>query len=275
VLAVVFGYVYLFVIRAIGGLIIWIALGISLIVLGASGFYTYFHARPQYDVENPTYEYLEYTSYVLWGLTGAFALAVLCCLNAIKVGIAVYKTTARFVQANMEIFLMPAAVALIAMVWFLVWLSAAVYLFSVGTPEPREDYPFVTEIKWDENTRYIIMYHVFGFLWINSFIVGCAQFIVGCSACIWYFECSTDSQGRGTMRKATKWLFRYHLGSIAFGSFVIAVCQMIRIIFEYYRRKAGNLEKASKVIQILLKLTSYLLWVLENVVKYMTKNAYI
>ena len=77
------------------------------------------------------------------------------------------------------------------------------------------------------------------------------------------------------MIKATKWLFRYHLGSIAFGSFVIAVCQMIRIVFEYYRRKAGNLEKAVPLVKILLKLTSYLLWILENVVKYMTKNAYI
>ena len=69
---------------------------------------------------------------------------------------------------------MPAAAALIAMIWFFVWLLAAVYLFSVGTPVPRDDYPFVTEIKWDENTRYIIIYHVFGLLWINSFITGCA-----------------------------------------------------------------------------------------------------
>lgn len=98
---------------------------------------------------------------------------------------------------------------------------------------------------------------------------------MGCSACIWYFECNADSKGRGTLIKSTKWLFRYHLGSIAFGSFVIAVCQMIRLIFEYYRRKMSSLSKDIKIVKILLVVTGYVLWLLENFIKYMTKNAYI
>jgi len=39
------------------------------------------------------------------------------------------------------------------------------------------------------------------------------------------------------------WVLRYHLGSIAFGAFLIALIQMIRIIFEYYKHQ---LEKAGK-----------------------------
>lgn len=161
---------------------------------------------------------------MLFAITALFALTILIFCNAIKVGIAVFKTTCAYVQSNMEVFAVPGVMSLICMVWFLVWLLAAVFLFSVGTPQPREDYPFVTEIKWDENTRWIILYHVFGLLWVNSFIVGCAQFICGASACIWYFEVGTDSKGRGTLPKATWWLFRYHMGSIAFGAFVIAIC---------------------------------------------------
>jgi len=99
---------------------------------------------------------------------------ILCCCNAIKVGVAVFKTTVSFVKANMIIFVLPAVVSLITMLWFFIWLFAAVFIFSVGSPQPREDYPFVTEVKWAEETRYIFLYHVFGLLWINSFIVGCA-----------------------------------------------------------------------------------------------------
>ena len=33
------------------------------------------------------------------------------------------------------------------------------------------------------------------------------------------------------------WAFRYHLGSVAFGAALIAICQMIRAIFEYYAKK--------------------------------------
>ena len=59
-------------------------------------------------------------------------------------------------------------------VWFFYWIFSAVFIFSVGTPEPRENYPFVTEVMWDVNTRCVFIYHVFGLLWINSFIIGCA-----------------------------------------------------------------------------------------------------
>lgn len=94
-------------------------------------------------------------------------------------------------------------------------------------------------------------------------------------ACIWYFEVNSDSKGRKAMGKATKWLFRYHLGSIAFGSFIIAICQMIRLIFEYYRYKMGTLSKDIKWVKVVLAMTGYILWLLEHCVKYMTKNAYI
>jgi len=49
---------------------------------------------------------------------------------------------------------------------------------------------------------------------------------------------------------------------------------MIRFLFEYYRRKIGVAEK-TKVVKTLLCLTGYLLWLMENCVKYITKNAYI
>ena len=34
-----------------------------------------------------------------------------------------------------------------------------------------------------------------------------------------------------------KWILRYHFGSIAFGSLIIAIVQFIRLMFEYFRKK--------------------------------------
>lgn len=133
-MTILLGYVYLFVIRYVGGIIIWFSLGLSLVILASSGFYTYFYARNQYEPANPTYTYLEYASYTVWGLTAVFALVVLCCCNAIKVGIAVFKTTVQFVQANIEIFFLPAISSMYTIAWLVIWLFAAVFIFSVGTP---------------------------------------------------------------------------------------------------------------------------------------------
>lgn len=129
-------------------------------------------------------------------------------------------------------------------------------------------------MKWDASTRYVFLYHLFGLFWCNAFIVGCTQFIIGASACIWYFNCNSDAKGKGTVSTAFKWCFRYHMGTIAFGSFIIAVCQMIRFLFEYYRRKIGAAAKTPPV-KVMLCLTGYLLWLMEHCVKYITKNAYI
>jgi hypothetical protein len=50
---------------------------------------------------------------------------------------------------------------------------------------------------------------------------------------------------------------------------------MIRLVFEYYRQKMGVVSKEIPIVKVLLVLTGYLLWMMENCVKYISKNAYI
>ena len=45
---------------------------------------------------------------------------------------------------------------------------------------------------------------------------------------------------------------RYHLGSIAFGSFIIAVVQMIRIVLEYIEYKLKDSE--NRVAKFIIRL---------------------
>lgn len=273
--SVIIAYIYLFMIRFMGGVIIWVSFAISLLVLVGAGFYSYFGAMPQYDSEDPVKQYLEYGAYVAWGLACVLILSLLCCFNAIQLGIAVFKTTVQYVQCNMEIFFLPAASTLLTGIWLVLWLSGAVFIFSVGTPVSRDGFPYITEVKWDNATRGVMAYFVFALLWINAFIIGSVQFIIGASTCIWYFEVKSDTKGKYTLKRATWWFFRYHWASIAFGSLIIAICQAIKLLFEYYRKKMGSLDKAIPWVKAVTCMTGYCLWCLEHCVKYMTKNAYI
>ena len=159
------------------------------------------------------------------------------------------------------------------MVWLTVWLVSAVFVFSIGEPVKRDDYP-LTEMKWDDNTRYIFLFQLFMLFWINAFIMGMCQFIIAASACIWYFECETDTGGKGSVGRGMYWAFRFHMGSVAFGSCLIAICQIIRVLFEYYRKKIQAANK-NACVKCLLCYTSYLLYLLEKCIKFITKNAYI
>lgn len=96
VVGIVLGYLYLFIIRLIGGAIIWVSFIIVVLGLAAAGLWTFFMKRYEYTpIEtNTMFKYLTWGSYTLWGLAGLMLILMLCCYSAIKLGIAVFKTTA-------------------------------------------------------------------------------------------------------------------------------------------------------------------------------------
>jgi methyl coenzyme M reductase beta subunit len=77
------------------------------------------------------------------------------------------------------------------------------------------------------------------------------------AAATWYFSHSADSGGSASIFKGFKWILRYHLGSIAFGSLIIAICEFIKFMFEYYRKKMTGRVFQNPVGKCLLWTTSY------------------
>jgi hypothetical protein len=76
--------------------------------------------------------------------------------------------------------------------------------------------------------------------------------------------------------RSFKWGAWYHCGSIAFGSFIIALVTMLRIIFEYIVYKyeqVGN--KENPVYKAVKCYIRYYLWCLDKYVKFISKNAFI
>ena len=66
---------------------------------------------------------------------------------------------------------------------------------------------------------------------------------------------------------------RYHLGTLAFGSLIIAIVQMIRIMLEYVDRKLKNNE--NEVTKFIMKCLKCFFWCLEKFLKFINRNAYI
>lgn len=273
-LALVLSYVYLFVMRCLGGAIVWFMIALTEVCLIGAGIYTWFYRSKRFtEADQPYYNYLAYTSYVLWGLGALIFIFMLCCCSAIKLGIAVMKATAKFIADNLRIFVLPFISYILIFAWILFWFYGGLYLYSVGTPEQRKGFEFTTEMMWSQETKWAIVYYIFGFFWLIAFLIGSTQFIIAAAACIWYFDQGSDKK-TDCVGTGIKWLFRYHLGTIALGSMIIAICQTIRVIFEYYRKKITQ-ANPTKIVKALLCITGYLLWCLEKCIKYITKNAYI
>mmetsp|Transcript_26752 Transcript_26752/g.25778 ORF Transcript_26752/g.25778 Transcript_26752/m.25778 type:complete len:103 (+) Transcript_26752:1145-1453(+) len=101
--------------------------------------------------------------------------------------------------------------------------------------------------------------------------------IVAGAACIWYFSQGgqADDKGGWPLSKATKWLIRYHVGSVAFGALIIAIMQMIKLCFEYFRRKFQNKIGENCLTKCIFGCIGCCILCLDRVVRIITKNAYI
>jgi hypothetical protein len=58
--------------------------------------------------------------------------------------------------------------------------------------------------------------------------------------CSWYFTENSDRRGDFSITRGYWWLIRYNIGSVLFGSFLIALVTLIRVIFEYIQKKMDN-----------------------------------
>ena len=97
---------------------------------------------------------MTYTSYGLWGLTGLYVLIILCLCNRIRLGVAIIKTTARFIQNTWSIFFVPIVFTVLLCAFIGYWVVTAAFIFSVGEVGPRDSpFSFLTEVKWSDQTR--------------------------------------------------------------------------------------------------------------------------
>lgn len=78
------------------------------------------------------------------------------------------------------------------------------------------------------------------------------------------------------MIKAIGWGTYWHCGTIAFGSFCIAVITMIRVVFEYLDRQYRSMgNKDNVVYKAVSCCMRCVLYMLDQYVKFITKNAFI
>lgn len=268
------GLIYLIVLRLCGGPIIYISLLLMIAGCGGGG-YMLFQQFQILPADHQYKKYYEIGSYVVWGIGGLLLLCILCNCKNIRIGVKVMKCTAQFIGNTPQVFLIPFIFSAVLLGWLFVFIIISLFIVSIGEMGQNENFKFITEVKMPVEAKYLFLYNVFGYLWMNAFIIGIAQFVISAAAALWYFSSTSDSAGSGSLLRGFWWVFRYHLGSIAFGSFLIALIQFIRIIFEYYKSKIEKFNKNNPAIKVILCLTSCCLDCLERFIKFITKNAYI
>lgn len=121
---------------------------------------------------------------------------------------------------------------------------------------------------------------VLGMVWISAFIMACNEFAVICAACTWYFsrkDIPDDDgiPGDSDVMKGFWWTYRYNMGTLAFGSFILTLVWIIRGIFEYIGEKIHQASGGNKCTECLLCAIRCCLDCFDRFIRYLNRNAYI
>ena len=72
-------------------------------------------------------------------------------------------------------------------------------------------------------------YNLLALFWMSQFLIGCQHMIIAGAVGIWFFTRNKSQLGSPICTSFSN-LTRYHLGTVAFGSLLIALVQFARTI---------------------------------------------
>ena len=220
---------------------------------------------------------LKIASICLYVFGGICLLVVLFSISSIAVSIAVIKTASEFIASNCCIIFTPIIISIFLIAFIFLWLAGLVFLWSVGELEAGGVTAFA-KIKWDQKTKGFMVLYFFGLLWNAAFINYMTIFIVASTVAMWYFTYDKpETRPRCASFKAFWWALRYHLGSLAFGAFLLAVIQFIKFLLMYVVHYVENLKKKgveNKMVTWVLKCLVCCVSCFERFIKYISSLGY-
>ncbi|OCT66191.1 hypothetical protein XELAEV_18042448mg [Xenopus laevis] len=118
------------------------------------------------------------------------------------------------------------------------------------------------------------IYNVIGFLWCINFVIALGQCVLAgaFASYYWAFHKPKDIPFFPVAESFMRTL-RYHTGSLAFGSLILTIVQLIRIILEYLDHKLKGAQ--NPCTRFLLCCLKCCFWCLEKFIKFLNRNAYI
>jgi hypothetical protein len=213
--------------------------------------------------------------YILGIVTLVVLILLVAMRNRIRLVVALFQESALVLQTVPMLLFMPLFTFIFMAAWLVFWIYVFIGLGASGEETANLGTGFI-EFKDRENYEQMWWYHVFALFWVTQFIIACQQFVMAGTAVMWYFSPKDQKTNccNNSMVKTAFWnLVRYHIGSVAFGSLIIAIIQFIRAILAYIEKKTAK--SNSTFVRYLLKCLQCCMWCFEKCMKFINKNAYI
>jgi choline transporter-like protein 2/4/5 len=218
----------------------------------------------------------------MWVIAALYYLVLCCNWKSLRIAISIIETAADFFADTKRIAFVPMFYFAIWCGVFVFWVWGVCGVASITSSEIK-----VTSVQFQDKdvnrsdaTNWMSAGMVLGMLWISAFIMACNEFAVICAAASWYFsrkDIPDDDgiPGDSDVLEGFKWTFRYHVGTLALGSFILTIVWVIRAIFEYIGEKMNKASGNNACTKCLVSCISCCLDCFDRFIRYLNRNAFI
>lgn len=229
-----------------------------------------------------------------------YTLLLICFCKAINVACDVIEEASKIPLKIKTMPLVPPVIALLLLpvlafhAWVALYIQTAAHLETSAVPDYTiagriADAPYdpdesvtndlmstaLTHDNWQETSH---LYNLFIFLWTIGVINTVGYLTLAFCAVFWYWSVPGDNKKPDAgVARGLCWTLRYHLGTLIFGSFIVAVIQWVRFCMEIFEKRMRQWSEGicGSAANCAVSCMKCCLACFERFVKFINKNAYI
>jgi len=254
--------VYLCMIHYVGDKLVWLLLALTAAFTAIAAAMIWVKAE---DMAKDGWEDTAWAAKVvailIISIDVIFIIFMCCMYKRIEVSMQlIMQAAAAFWELKEEFIIVPILHFFLLMGYFAVWITMMIYVVSVSKEEKLEIPSSLTNIystpdgkyvdkDWDSDKTWSLLWiHIFGLFWVTEFIGYWAYTVMSGAFAEWYFtpwdtpERSSKTIKSNLICNSLYRVTRFHLGTIAFGSAIIAIIKTIRAFLAYIQSKTKDSE---------------------------------
>lgn len=209
---------------------------------------------------------------------GIIVLTICCCWNNIRLAVQLFDEAGRCVFSMPFLLLQPIFMFITTVIAVWCFRSQFYYTLQVVVPyiDPAETGD--TEINFrgpNDFWQYIWLFIFLVVVWVIYFVFGVHQVTLAGTISEWYWTKVSRRMAILPQGHAFLTCILCNLGSIALGSFLIALVNTIRIIIYLIERANKKATEQSQIMVYIMKCIQCCMWCVEKFLQFLNKNAYI
>lgn len=280
--ALVVSYIWVAILKQSAGCFVWsivAASNIAALLATAMMFYLYNDYSTKFDESSLSSDeqmmYVCLVALIIIGLiTFILFCMTVCYCEQISIAVGIISAACDAINDVPASIYFPLIQYSIMLAFVVYWVIVAAYMMSTGEYVQTSG---VYSMEWNETMQQAAIYHLFGLLWTLAFMRHMTILILAGSFGTWYWtEIKDKKDGKfdelhpSPVYHSFQRSMAYHTGTVAFGSFIIALIQMAKIVLEYLKEKQD-----SEWLKYVITCVQCLLDCFERLMEYVSRMAYI